>query len=135
MNRDIDLSTTLAERDGKLEALWADLEDVAFDEDADGRLRLVDPWLCFMAGTEREEIWRWFDQRHSKGVYYLLYGLDGVDRTGEICKMTYLNSLCFDCDTRSCALNHDGECRFSLVNGRKPKITEADGCTEGVFGF
>ena len=25
-------------------------------------------------GIHREEIWHWFDVRHSKGVAYLLYG-------------------------------------------------------------
>ena len=31
------------------------------------------PFLDFPAGTPREDIWRWFDERHSKGVAYLLY--------------------------------------------------------------
>ena len=31
------------------------------------------PFLNFAAGTHREEIWHWFDERHTKGVAYLLY--------------------------------------------------------------
>lgn len=30
--------------------------------------------MDFPAGTHREDIWHWFDERHSKGVTYLMYG-------------------------------------------------------------
>ena len=46
-----------------------------------------------------------------------------------------LKALCFDCETRDCALNHDGECRFPLVHERRPIITEEDGCTEGSLSW
>ena len=58
--------------DQSLEAKWAELEDVPFDEDEDGRLVLAQSWWIFPRGTEREDIWHWFDARHSKGVVYLL---------------------------------------------------------------
>ena len=124
---------TIKERDRQLEELWAELENAAFDEDEDGRLILADRLHCFEAGTWNEDIWRWFDERYSKGVCHLMYGCDGVDRTDGIARLYYLQSLCFDCDTRSCALNSEGECRFPLVNGRKPTITEEEGCKEGAF--
>ena len=38
--------------------------------------------------------------------------------------------LCFECETRDCALNDNGLCCFPLVHGEVPTITEDDGCTE-----
>lgn len=35
-------------------------------------------FLGFPAGTHREEIWYWFDERYSKGVYGLIYGRNGA---------------------------------------------------------
>ena len=64
---------TIESRDKKLEELWDDFANVAFDEDDDGRLILSEQWRCFEAGTQREDIWHWFDERYSKGVYALLY--------------------------------------------------------------
>ena len=55
-----------------LEQFWEELEDVPFSENKDGELILEEDWLYFLAGTTREEIWHWFDDNHSKGVYWLL---------------------------------------------------------------
>ena len=38
-----------------------------------------------------------------------------------------------ECESRDCAYNRDGTCRFSLVFDRQPKIIEEDGCTEFVI--
>ena len=62
--------------DKQLEELWAELEDVLVYEDEKGYMYLQNDWFIFEAGTEREEIWHWFDERYSKGVYYLLYYLE-----------------------------------------------------------
>ena len=62
---------TLAERDAALEKLWAELEDIPMNPETEC---LEAPFLDFPAGTFREDIWRWFDERHSKGVAYLMYG-------------------------------------------------------------
>ena len=123
---------TLQERDSYLEQLWAEFADVPMNPDTEC---MEDDFLNFPAGTPRIDIWHWFDERYSRGVHHLLYGYDGIDRTGEIANLTYLNSLCFDCESKGCALNHNGECRFALVNGRKPRITEENGCTEGTVGW
>ncbi len=56
-----------------LESLWDELGDVPFDENESGELILAEDWYQFKAGTEQDEIWHWFDENHSKGVYYLLY--------------------------------------------------------------
>ena len=61
---------------------WKNLEDVPFNEDADGRLVLANDYrfmvgsreiAMFPKGTDREEIWHWFDENHPKGVAHLLY--------------------------------------------------------------
>ena len=59
--------------DADLEKLWDELADVPFNEEPDGTLVLAEDWLDFPAGTEREEIWDWFDQMHSVGVVWLMY--------------------------------------------------------------
>jgi hypothetical protein len=63
---------TQEEIDAKLETKWIELEDIPFDEDSNGELILSEGWYLFPAGTSREEIWHWFDERHSKGVAWLL---------------------------------------------------------------
>lgn len=63
--------STLKERDEELEKLWLALEDVPMNPETEC---IESEFLCFPAGTNREEIWHWFDERHTKGVHYLLYG-------------------------------------------------------------
>ena len=60
---------TLAERDKELEALWDKFGDVPMNPDTE---KMEEPFIHFPAGTDREDIWRWFDERHSKGAAYLL---------------------------------------------------------------
>lgn len=60
----------MTEEDRKLEELWDKLEDIPMNPETEC---LEEPFLDFPAGTHREEIWHWFDERHSKGVHYLLY--------------------------------------------------------------
>lgn len=50
--------------------MWDEFGDVPMDPETE---RMEYQWMDFPAGTHREEIWHWFDERHSKGVYYLLY--------------------------------------------------------------
>lgn len=70
------LETTLAEetpteRDKHLESLWAELADVPMNPEAE---TMEAPFCIFPTGTSRDDIWRWFDQFHSKGVAHLLHG-------------------------------------------------------------
>ena len=58
--------------DSQLEQMWLDLTDVPFDETQDGRLVLAEDWEQFPAGTDREDIWQFFDDNYSKGVATLL---------------------------------------------------------------
>lgn len=60
----------LKEQDAQLEELWAGLEDIPVDPDTE---KLECFYFIWPAGTDKEEIWHWFDERHSKGISYLLY--------------------------------------------------------------
>ena len=55
--------------DTELENLWKFLEDIPMNENE----QLEEDWFIFPKGTDKEEIWHWFDEQHSKGVSYLLY--------------------------------------------------------------
>jgi hypothetical protein len=59
--------------DKELEKLWDELTNIPFDEDEDGELVLAEDWNGFEKGADRESIWHWFDERHSKGVAWLIY--------------------------------------------------------------
>ena len=61
---------TIKERDEYLEQLWDVFADVPCDLETEC---IEEEFLGFPAGTHREEIWRWFDSRFSKGVVWLLY--------------------------------------------------------------
>lgn len=120
---------TLAERDKRLESLWETLADVPMDPDTEC---MEDDFLHFPSGTSREEIWKWFDERHSRGVAHLLYR-DGIDRTDDMARLYHSRLLCDECESQDCAYNRDGVCRFPMVYERRPNITEDDGCTEFVI--
>lgn len=59
--------------DSEVEELWRSLEDVPMNPETE---RMEKPFLIFPAHTEREEIWKWFDKHHSKGIAYLMYGAE-----------------------------------------------------------
>ena len=117
---------TIRDRDEELEELWKQFSDVPMNPKTEC---MEAPFLGWGAGTKREDIWKWFDDRHSKGVAYLLYG-DGVDRTPAPAKLLYLKNLCLECESTACQYNHQGECRFSLVHERRPRINDTDGCID-----
>lgn len=61
--------------DDQLEELWRELSDIPFDEaDSPSGLILSHSWRHFPKGVDREDIWHWFDEHHSKGITYLLHG-------------------------------------------------------------
>jgi hypothetical protein len=55
--------------DSELEQMWADIEDIPVDPETE---EIEIPVLGFPAGTHREEIWYWFDERYSAGVSGLM---------------------------------------------------------------
>lgn len=71
---------TLRERDTQLEKLWKQFSDVPMNPDTE---KMEEPFMDFPAGTDREEIWHWFDERHSKGAVYLLYGRPFYEKDSE----------------------------------------------------
>jgi hypothetical protein len=58
------------EMDRILEKMWDVFEDAPMNPETE---RIEHRFYFFEPGTHREEIWHWFDKRHTKGVYYLLY--------------------------------------------------------------
>lgn len=62
---------TIKARDERLKALWQQFTDVPMNPETEC---MEEDFLHFPAGTHREDIWHWFDERHSKGIAYLLYG-------------------------------------------------------------
>ncbi len=70
--------------DKLLEKLWEGLEDIPFYEE-DSELHIEEDYLDFEEGTSREDIWHWFDERHSKGVYFLLYEYGGIEKETIVC--------------------------------------------------
>ena len=62
---------TISEIDEELENLWDEFADLPMNPETE---ELEMPlYNIFPVGTCREDCWEWFDERHSKGVYYLLY--------------------------------------------------------------
>ena len=121
----LDEIPTIEETDKALEKLWAEFEDVPMNPETEC---IEEEFLGFSKGTHREEIWRWFDKRYSRGVAYLHYR-DGVDRKSELARIAYLKALCCDCDITMCRYNAHGECRFPLIHENMPlRAGKGQGC-------
>ena len=119
---------TLRDRDERLEKLWRQFFEVYVNPDTEC---LGEEFQGWPAGTHREEIWHWFDQRHSEGVYYLLYGPKLNPEKVE--KLVRLGDLSFECESSDCCFNHKGVCRFALVHERKPRIHDNYGCLDSSY--
>lgn len=74
MNETTQKGMTQADTDRICREIWADLENVPFDYDDEGRLVLAEDFKSWPKGTSRSEIWLWFEKRYSKGVASLVYG-------------------------------------------------------------
>ena len=59
-------------KDTLIQDLWNTLTDVNVDEDGN----IEQDWFVYEKGIDREYIWRWFDQAHTKNVAWLLYEYD-----------------------------------------------------------
>lgn len=116
----------LRDRDEELEALWEQFGDIPMNPQTEC---IEAPFMGWGPGIHREEIWHWFDVRHSKGVAYLLYR-NGFDRTPEAARLLYLKQLCTKCETLHCRFNYSGECRFALVHERKPHGYDTHSCID-----
>ena len=116
----------LRERDAVLELMWAKLGDIPMNPETEC---IEEDFVNWPAGTPREDIWHWLDERHSKGVAYLMYN-GTEDYVPETRRLYGLKKLCAECESKDCQFNHGGECRFALVHERKPCITDEDGCID-----
>ena len=58
-------------KDEGLKALWTEFGRVPMNPETEC---IEEDWRGWKAGTFREDIWHWFDERHSKGVAYLMFG-------------------------------------------------------------
>jgi hypothetical protein len=58
--------------DKLLQDLWDGMRDIPFDEDGKGELYISKDYGPFKKGEWREDIWRWFDNHHSEGLYFLM---------------------------------------------------------------
>jgi hypothetical protein len=59
--------------DAEFEKRWDELADIPFDEaDSPSGLILSQKWWVFPKGTDRDDVWKHFDENHSKGIGYLL---------------------------------------------------------------
>lgn len=63
------LPSDRAFRDVVVEELWDNLADVPIDPETE---ELDEPYYIWPKGTDKEDIWHWVDEHHSKGVAYLL---------------------------------------------------------------
>lgn len=120
---------TLQKRDTELEQLWNEFTDVPMDPETE---KMEEPFLHFPAGTNREEIWHWFGERHSKGVVYLLYGTEPKYSLKNMAPLVRAQSLCCECDCETCVFNPKGICMVPFVTGDAPGLSE-DGCTDYCY--
>lgn len=120
---------TLKDRDQRLEKMWDTLTDVPVDPYTD---RIEEQFMHFPAGTEREEIWKWFDERHSKGVVYLL-NFGQVEYAPELRKLFHRWFCCFNCDSETCAFNPEGICMHPVLYGVVPEFDDDVGCKGFVY--
>lgn len=127
---------TIKDRDKALEELWKVFGDIPMDPETEciEENFNVDPCSIeyrsnfFPAGTHREEIWKWFDERHSRGVAWLLYhNLEGSSMDSVEPKYFQRMKLCKACDSELCIFNPDGICMFPMITGRLAKIDD-NGC-------
>lgn len=54
-----------------IERLWNELESVAFEEDDNFELVLVNYWRWFNEGTPQDTIFKWFDRNYDGGIQAL----------------------------------------------------------------
>ena len=55
--------------DWELERLWEIFGNIPVDDNDE----IQEEFLGFQEGTDRIEIWLWFDEEHSQGVSYLVH--------------------------------------------------------------
>lgn len=78
--------------DNLVEKIWNGLEDIPFYEE-DSEQYIEENYLDFEEGTSKEDIWHWFDERHSKGIHYLLYEYETNNQITESRKCVHYTEI------------------------------------------
>ena len=124
----LDEMETLRDRDEVLEELWGQFADVPMNPDTEC---IEERFMGWGPGIHREEIWHWFDERHSKGVAYLLYG-GAEDYVPETKRLYGLRRSCFECESQTCQFNHGAGSLWSMSGSpASPMMTAASTTTIG----
>ena len=112
---------TLRECDALLEELWKRFKKIPVDPDTE---KLKKSFMDFPAGTDRLTVWKWFNERHSKGASYLM--LIGQRRYTDEYIIRHWEKFHVECSFEDCSMNTKGECIIPIVmNGRKPMLYHA----------
>lgn len=72
-NPDTDIVKEYTTYDSLLEDLWKTLTDVPMNPDTED---IEEDWFIFPKGTNREDIWDWFDEQHSKGIGWIMENIE-----------------------------------------------------------
>lgn len=72
-NPKFDVVKSYTTYDSLLEDLWKTLTDVPMNPETED---MDEDWFIFPKGTNRESIWYWFDEWHSKGIGWIMENVD-----------------------------------------------------------
>lgn len=72
-NPKLDVVKSYTTYDSLLEDLWKTLTDVPMNPETED---MDEDWFIFPKGTNRESIWHWFDEQHSKGIGWMMENVD-----------------------------------------------------------
>lgn len=61
--------------DIQIKAIWVGLNVIDFDEDEYMEQLLREDYFIWKKGETRSNIWKWFDDAYSSGLYYLLHDI------------------------------------------------------------
>lgn len=61
-------------KDREIEKLWSDFSNIPINSEEETE----EQFLHFPMGTNKKDIYLWFDEQHSKGMAYLLYNYDFI---------------------------------------------------------
>lgn len=62
--------------DIEVKELWEEFEKIETRETRDGVAVIKKPWRWFKGGTPLEVVHNWFDENHSGGILYLMFGME-----------------------------------------------------------
>lgn len=68
--------------DEVLEFLWERIGEILVNDDGE----IEDEFMGYEEGTNREDIWSWFDENYSKGVYFLSCPEQAIEIMKEMAK-------------------------------------------------